>query len=1003
MVPLLVPSVALLPALSAALLPVLSQVLLFDLSKEPRVVPSKPASASGPSGQKKGGFADPLGYDPARSRPALSAAELVGKRVDLPADAYISTAKEAARFAARPSFNTMGKAIKVQLNIFPVTKWEDKDIVQYDLTISPNPRESRGLIKKVWESEPVRAWIKESKRMWLYDGNKLAWSSGAIDRGEGRISVDLDAGKPARPGRESVFYCHVRQTKCIRLSYLRKYLQGEIPWDTHVLECMNFLDHCVRQYPSENLLSIRRNFYAKKYPEAALGRYIVARKGFYSAIRLSESIKSGGTGLSLNVDVANTAFWAQCTLEQLWLRFCITARYEWGGWDYHEFIDWLQPRRGEDKKGNFYIEQSEPFALHKKMNRIKFNVIYNNQKPGSDKKIHTFKRVLFDLKYGPEGATAHKVTFDRKLPDGTVKETSIYDYYLDKYKLKLKWPGFPIIETMKGDLFPIELCWVADFQRYMTKLEPDQTAQMIKFAVTRPPARKTDIMKGVGDLKWNEDPYLRAFGIRIQDQMVITNARLLKNPVITFGGNQRIDPGVSGRWDLRGKKFLETNAVPLKYWTFAIIGKACTMTHAEQFANKFGQAYRTHGGRVDKTAIVLELPHSMGDIENMIRAANRISRERFKEYPQIIFFILESKNVLNYERIKKNMDCRYNIVSQCLQGGHVEKCNAQYMSNVAMKVNAKLGGVTCKIAGPTPTQPPFFRVPTMMIGLDVSHAAPGSLQPSMAAMTVSMDRHATRYSAACETNGYRAEVVSGEIMHGLFTGLLQTWVKNNGGIFPQHVYYLRDGCAEGQFQQVLEFEISQIRRIFREGGAPKPPRFTVIVATKRHHIRFFPKPGDKDSADRNANPLPGTLVEHDATHPFHYDFYLASHVAIQGTARPVHYQVIYDDAEVKPDLLQQMIYHQCYQYCRSTTPVSLHPAVYYSHLASLRAKAHEDIASSQKELGTMKAGFPIMKEFSEIYSSGQPSEAPKLLPMMNKIEKVPEEVYKIINNVMWYV
>lgn len=44
-------------------------------------------------------------------------------------------------------------------------------------------------------------------------------------------------------------------------------------------------------------------------------------------------------------------------------------------------------------------------------------------------------------------------------------------------------------------------------------------------------------------------------------------------------------------------------------------------------------------------------------------------------------------------------------------------------------------------------------------------------------------------------------------------------------------------------------------------------KFTVVVASKRHHIRFFPKDGD-----RNGNPLPGTLVERDITHPFEYDF-----------------------------------------------------------------------------------------------------------------------------------
>lgn len=56
---------------------------------------------------------------------------------------------------------------------------------------------------------------------------------------------------------------------------------------------------------------------------------------------------------------------------------------------------------------------------------------------------------------------------------------------------------------------------------------------------------------------------------------------------------------------------------------------------------------------------------------------------------------------------------------------------------------------------------------------------------------------------------------------------------------------------------------------------------------------------------------------------FEYDFYLCSHSAIQGTARPVHYHVILDEAKVPVNDFQRLIYNMCYQYMRSTTPVSL--------------------------------------------------------------------------------
>jgi eukaryotic translation initiation factor 2C len=70
-------------------------------------------------------------------------------------------------------------------------------------------------------------------------------------------------------------------------------------------------------------------------------------------------------------------------------------------------------------------------------------------------------------------------------------------------------------------------------------------------------------------------------------------------------------------------------------------------------------------------------------------------------------------------------------------------------------------------------------------------------------------------------------------------------------------------------------------------------------------------------------------------YPFMWDFYLCSHVAIQGRARPVHYHILIDEIRVPVNNLQKMIYHQCYLYARSTTPVSVYPAVYYVYLTGI--------------------------------------------------------------------
>ena len=231
-----------------------------------------------------------------------------------------------------------------------------------------------------------------------------------------------------------------------------------------------------------------------------------------------------------------------------------------------------------------------------------------------------------------------------------------------------------------------------------------------------------------------------------------------------------------------------------------------------------------------------------------------------------------------------------------------------------------------------------FTRPTIIIGADVSHASPGSLQPSTAAFTVSMNPHCTRYAAAVETNGHRVEMITTYNMENMLTPLFREWMTEAGkGRFPAHVFYMRDGVSEGQYQHVLQQEIRDLRKIWVGLASENKAlieaamkiHFTVIVCSKRHHIRFFPV--GRPAADTNGNPVPGVIVEKDVTHPFEYDFYLNSHSAIQGTARPTHYHVLMDESNMPPNELHNMIYEQCYQYIRSTTPVSLRKSCQFHH------------------------------------------------------------------------
>lgn len=112
------------------------------------------------------------------------------------------------------------------------------------------------------------------------------------------------------------------------------------------------------------------------------------------------------------------------------------------------------------------------------------------------------------------------------------------------------------------------------------------------------------------------------------------------------------------------------------------------------FCKGFVTTYRMHGGRIDSPdpAIIWGSDNGGVAAENLFRSC-----KPQEQRPQLMFFILRRPNDETYSRIKKSTDCRFGVVSQCVQSLHVIRCNDQYLSNVCMKVNAKLGGTTSQV------------------------------------------------------------------------------------------------------------------------------------------------------------------------------------------------------------------------------------------------------------------------------------------------------------------
>lgn len=464
---------------------------------------------------------------------------------------------------------------------------------------------------------------------------------------------------------------------------------------------------------------------------------------------------------------------------------------------------------------------------------------------------------------------------------------------------------------------------------------------MIDNSVTFPDRRHADIQFAVNELNWGEDETLTAFGIDIDTAMMKASPHDLNKtnePKIHYKGKCCLpvtgpNGGANAASNLMGKKFLVPQWPKKIAFVNLLRENLCSESDERQIWGSIKGAYHDHtdGWLRDPT----------------FKRFSRITEWNKKETYDLVFVLLRENNTDMYNEVKKFLDCTVKVPSQVLvyfgQGKAKFRKGVKnaYWSNLCLKINAKMGG-TAFVSSPTTDQNGAkFTVPTMVIGLDVSHAAPGSDQQSMAAMSVSLDRNAAYYGGSCQANGPRNEILEPGVMRDLLQDHLRHWktlmkLPNGAEVVPKDLYFFRDGVSDRQFQQVLDKEVKAIREVFKENQCGSP-NITVIVATKRHHIRAF-----MDGGKRNPimNPEPGTLVEDLATHPQHWEFFLYSHRAIKGTSRPVHYHVLKNETGCTRQSLPNLIYRQCYQYCRCPTPVSLHPAIYYAHLISKRAVNH---------------------------------------------------------------
>ena len=445
------------------------------------------------------------------------------------------------------------------------------------------------------------------------------------------------------------------------------------------------------------------------------------------------------------------------------------------------------------------------------------------------------------------------------------------------------------------------------------------------------------------------------FGISVAPGLITVPGRVLDEPKVLYK-DKKFALVRFGSWNMIDVKFNTTGT--LKAWSYLIISLP---THRSPF-DPAGPAVAVQKftDTLIKTGISMAapLPGQKLDLDSPEDARLDQRLEDASRKLDLLLVILPEAITPLYNRIKHYGDVKYGIHTVYSVGHKFAKCNDQYFANVALKFNLKLGGNNQLLD--SYRHGLIDEDKTIVVGIDVTHPSPGSAAnaPSIAGIVASVDRWLGQWPAVLQIQSKaRKEMVSD--LTDMLKSRLRVWKDPRHGKhahLPENILVYRDGVSEGQYQTVLQEEVPLLRQACEDIYPPADqkrglPRLTVVIVGKRHHTRFYAS--REGEADRSMNPKAGTVVDRGVTEARNWDFFLQSHAAIQGTARPAHYFVLLDEIfrarytkAVPPpyqnvaDVLEALTQSMCYTYGRATKAVSLCTPAYYADVVCERARCY---------------------------------------------------------------
>jgi eukaryotic translation initiation factor 2C len=328
----------------------------------------------------------------------------------------------------------------------------------------------------------------------------------------------------------------------------------------------------------------------------------------------------------------------------------------------------------------------------------------------------------------------------------------------------------------------------------------------------KPEPRIQKIKQSIQTLDFRNNPFLAAFGMSISDRMADVPARILQPPRIEFARGVKVVPR-QGTWELNAsQQYLKP--VTLHSWGLVVFENEGRLSRGkvESFVRRLVQVLSTAGMNVVMMEPPIGYAQPQASIDKEIESARRrIVKVSGGKPIQLLIAVLPGKGLM-YPDIKAFCETSVSgIMTQCALASKIEKVNDSYCRLLGMKIVAKLGGTVNRLEE---NSLGFIeRGRTLVVGADVTHAAPGETdRPSIASVVALVDdcgfRHIGRIQRQPSQGVGAVEVIEG--LPALMMDLIASY-KQIMKHHPQRILFYRDGVSESQFPEILRTEVKAIK------------------------------------------------------------------------------------------------------------------------------------------------------------------------------------------------